>query len=225
MQCAKHQVAGFRRRQRQSDGLEVAHFAHQDHVRILTQRGTQRVVERQGVGTDLALVDQAFLGFVHEFDRVLHREDVAVLVFIDVVDHRRQRGRLARAGRPCHKHDTARLVGNVAEALGRVEFLKRQDLRGNRPHHGASAAVLYEGVDAEAGEVGDREREVALQVFLVGLALAVVHDVVDHAVHFGMIHRRQVDAANIAMDANHGRQAGRKMQVGRLVLDHEREEL
>ena len=48
---------------------------------------------------DLALVDQALLGLVHELDRILDREDVAVLGFVEVVDHRRQRGGLARASR------------------------------------------------------------------------------------------------------------------------------
>ncbi|KAG1253851.1 hypothetical protein G6F66_015081 [Rhizopus arrhizus] len=54
------------------------------------------------VAVRFALVDQALLRGVHEFDRVLDGEDVAVFVLVDVVDHRRQRGRLARAaaGRP-----------------------------------------------------------------------------------------------------------------------------
>jgi hypothetical protein len=70
-----------------------------------------------------------------------------------------------------HQHDAARLVGDLGEDLRRVQFLERQHLGGNGPQHGAGAAVLVEGVDAEARQVGDREREVALEVLLVGLAL------------------------------------------------------
>ena len=50
------------------------------------------------VHADLALADQAALALVHELDRVLDREDVALHAAVDVVDHRRERRRLARAG-------------------------------------------------------------------------------------------------------------------------------
>src|SRR5690606_19070346 len=56
------------------------------------------------------------------------------------------------------------------------------------------------------------------------LALGVVHDVVHHRVHILVLERRQVDAAYVAMDADHGRQAGRQVKVGSLVLDREGEQ-
>ncbi len=83
---------------------------------------------------------------------------------------------------------------------------------------------LVEGVDAEAGDAGDFEGEVGLQEFFVILALLVVHDVVNEAVDFLVLQRRQVDAANVAVDADHGGQAGGKVQVGGTVLGREREQ-
>ena len=208
VQGAEHEVAGFRRRQRQANGLQIAHLADQDHVRILAQGRAQCVVERKRMRTDFALIDQALLRFMHEFDRVLDRQNVAVLVFIDMIDHRRQGGRLAGPGRPGNQNDAARLVGDVAETLGRVQFLKRQDFRGNGPHHRAGAAVLHEGIDPETCQIGNRERKIAFEILLVCLALTIVHDVVDHAVHLGMIHRRQVDASYVTVHPDHRRQAG-----------------
>ena len=79
----------------QADGFQVAHFAHQDSIRILAQRRFQRGGEGERHRPHLALVDQTLLGFVHEFDRVFHREDVAVLALVEVVHHGRQRGGLA----------------------------------------------------------------------------------------------------------------------------------
>jgi hypothetical protein len=143
---------------------------------------------------------------VHELDRVLDREDVAVLVLVDVVDHRGKGGRLPRAGRPGHKHQAAWLVGDLGEALRGLEILEREDLRRDGTHHRCGAALLHERVDAEAREVRHREGEVALQVLLVELALTVVHDVVDHRVHFLVLHRGHVDPADIAVHADHGRQ-------------------
>ena len=77
VQRTEHQVAGLGGGQRQADGFQVAHLAHQDDVRVFAQCRAQRVGEAQRVRPDLALVDQALLAFVHELDRILDREDVA----------------------------------------------------------------------------------------------------------------------------------------------------
>ena len=95
VQCAKYQMASFRRCHRKTYGFQVAHFADEDHVGVFTQRGAQGVVERQGVAAYFALVDQALLGFVHKFDRVFHGQNMALFLFVDVIDHRRQCGGFA----------------------------------------------------------------------------------------------------------------------------------
>ena len=76
VQGGEHQVAGLRRGDRGADRLEVAHLADEDHVRVLAQRGLQRVGEAGGVGAELALVDDALLVLVQELDRILDRHDV-----------------------------------------------------------------------------------------------------------------------------------------------------
>ena len=69
---------------------------------------------------------------------------------------------------PGDQHQAARLVGDLGEDLrARSARSSDEDLRGDGPQHRAGAAVLVEGVDAEARQVRDREREVALEVFLV----------------------------------------------------------
>jgi len=45
-------VAGFSRVERRANGFQVAHFADQDHVRILTQTGAQGR-PNEGVSTSL----------------------------------------------------------------------------------------------------------------------------------------------------------------------------
>ena len=41
---------------------------------------------------------------MHEFDRVLDRDDVVLPLQIRIIHHRRQGGRFARTGRPGNKH-------------------------------------------------------------------------------------------------------------------------
>src|SRR6267378_1205395 len=221
MQRAEHEVSGFGAGQREADGLEIAHFAHEDHVRVLAQGAAQGIGERQRVRSDLALVDQALFRLVHEFDRVLDGEDVALLVFVELVDHGGERRGLARARGPGHQDDAARLIDDLGEDLGCPEFFERQDLRGDRAHHRRRPAVLHEGVDAKARKARYREGEIALEIFLVVLPLPVVHDVVDHPVHVLVLHRRQVDAADVAVHADHRGQSRGQVQVGGLVLDDE----
>ena len=71
---------------------------------------------------------------------------------------------------------------------------------------------------------GISKREVDLEELLVVAALLVRHDVVDQRVHLLVVERRDVDAADVAVDPDHRRQAGRQMQVGGLVLDRKRQQ-
>ncbi len=73
---------------------------------------------------------------------------------------------------------------DVLENRRRTEVVERQYLRRNRAKHGRAAAVLIERVDTEPRELRDLEREVGLVELLEVLPLFVVHDVIDHTVHF-----------------------------------------
>ena len=88
MQGPEDEVARLGRLQRDGDGLQVSHLADEHDVRVLAERGAQRVLEAPRVGADLALVHQALLVRVHELDRILDGDEVVRAVAIDVVDHR-----------------------------------------------------------------------------------------------------------------------------------------
>ena len=66
-------------------------------------RAAQRAMVRLRVEPDLALVDDRVLVAVQELDRVLDRDDVDAELLVAVIDHRRERRRLARAGRADHR--------------------------------------------------------------------------------------------------------------------------
>ena len=132
MQRAESQVAGFGDAQRRLDGFEVAHFADQHHVRVFTKRGAQSVGKALGVGVQFALVDHAVLVHVHELDRVLDGEDVFVALGVDLVDHGRQRRRLARSGRPGDQHQPARPVAQLADHRRQAQLIEGLDLQRNQ---------------------------------------------------------------------------------------------
>ena len=146
------------------DGLLVAHLADQDHVGVLAQDAAHRAGEALGVGADLALVDDRALVAVQVLDRVLERDDVPRAGRVDVVDHRRERRRLARAGGAGQQDDPARLLGELADHLGQAEVVDRPHLVGDRAADDRDVAALAEGVDAEARHALELVGEVGLAV-------------------------------------------------------------
>ena len=160
------EVAGLGGGQRRRDRLEVAHLADEDHVGVLTERGLEAEREALRVVPDLALVDDAALVPVQELDRVLDREDVLLAAAVDLVDHRRERGRLARAGRPGHEHEAARLLDELVDDRRQAELLDRLDLGRDQTECGADRGALHVGVDPEAAVRRHRVREVDLPLLL-----------------------------------------------------------
>jgi hypothetical protein len=61
---------------RNGNGVQVAHLAHQNHVGIFTQGGAQAVGKAHGVAAHLALVDHAFLVLVQILNGVLQGDNV-----------------------------------------------------------------------------------------------------------------------------------------------------
>ena len=98
---------------------------------------------------------------------------------VDVVDHRRQRRGLARAGRAGDEDDPALLLGQAGDDLRQAELLDRADFEGDRAADDRDRAALFEGVDAEAGEAGDRVGEVGLARLLELGQRAHLGDVVE----------------------------------------------
>ncbi|VVN23161.1 hypothetical protein PS681_04439 [Pseudomonas fluorescens] len=142
-------------------------------------------------------------------------------VGVEVIDHRRQCGRFARASRPGDQHQPARGIGDLAEDVAHGEVFHAQHLRRNRTKHRPGATVLVKGVNPKARDTGDFEGKVGFQMFLEVDTLGVVHDVVDQFVHLLVIQRRQIDPPHIAIDADHRRQTGRQVQVGSALFGAE----
>ena len=118
-------MARLRRLERDVERELVADLADEDDVRILTERGAQRVGERAGVDADLALADARLVVLVEELDRVLDRDDVERLRPVEVTDHRGERRALAVAGRADDEHEAAILLGEHRARRRAAEILER----------------------------------------------------------------------------------------------------
>src|SRR5215813_4249240 len=173
------------------------------------------------VEAELALVHQTLLRLVDELDRVLDREDVALEVFVEIIDHSSERRRFARARRTGDEDQSLFLVAELLKNRRHPELLERQDLGRNRTKYGAFALPLHENVDAEARDVAKLEREVDLERRLEGLPQGVVHEVVDHRVDLFLGQRFVFELLQVAVNAEHRRLAGTQVAVRGTLLDAE----
>lgn len=172
MQRAKYQVAGFGGADGRLDRFQVAHFTDENHVRIHTQRAAQGFGEARHVDADFALREHRLLVRVVILDRVFDRDDVAVEVTVDVVQHCRQRRRLARARRPGDEEQPARTAAQRLHNRWQADLVEAQNLRRDQSQHHRDVALLAKNRDAEAALVAEREAEVGSALFLQFLLIA-----------------------------------------------------
>ena len=132
MQGGEDQMARLGRDQRRLDGGQGAHFANQDHIRVLPEDGLQAVGVGAGILTHLTLVDDALVGGIDVLDGIFQRDDVLALGMIDLVQQAGQSGGLAGAG----------LAGDQDDAL--LEFREIRDLRRKSPNTPLSKSLRFE---------------------------------------------------------------------------------
>ena len=138
-----------------------------------------------------------------------------------MVDHRRQRRRLAVAGRAHHQDQAAPQHHEVFQLLGHAEFVERGHLRRDVTQHHRDIAALVEHVHPEPAEARLRDREVDLELTSERVEQVFVHQLdrrlFDHlGRHLELVHRH-----DLAVDLDLGRRERRKEQVGGLLLDHQ----
>ena len=170
-----------------------------------------------------ALVDQAALVLVHELDRVLDRDDVVAARAIDVIDHRAQRRRLARPGRPGDEHQPLVQVAQVEHRRREAELLGRQDLRRDDAEDGAGSLAIEEQVGAEAGESLDLVGEVGVVAARELVLVRLRNDGIEERDHFRRRDRPGVglERLDLAVLADERRHVRRQVEVGCLRIDHQ----
>src|SRR5882724_2954285 len=179
MQRSEDEVTGLRSGERGRDRLEVAHLAHEDHVGVLAESGTQSLAEARCIGPDLALVDDAAFVAVQKLDRVLDREDVLRAVPVDLVDDGGERRRLTGAGRAGDEDEATWLLGQLVQGRRDAELLQGLDLGGDKPKSRPDRLPLEIDVDTEARQAGNRVREIELPLDLEILLLLAREDAVE----------------------------------------------
>jgi hypothetical protein len=212
-------VTGLGRPDRRLDRLQVPHLAHEDHVRVLAQHAAERLGEAGHVHADLALVDDRLLVVVVVLDRILDGDDVPVEVHVDVVDHRRQGGGLARAGRPGDDEQPAGPANEFTADRRQPDLLEGQQLVGNEPQGDRDIAALAEDGHAEAGLGPVGKSEVTAALFLELLLGPLGGDGLHQGHAVVGVEDLGVQVPQRAVETQRGLAPGAQVQVGRALAN------
>ena len=177
--------------------------------------------ERLGVQADFAMVDQAALALVDEFDRVFDRDDVILARLVRVIHDRRQRRGLAAAGRAGDEDESLVQLGELFHDRRQAQLFGREDLRGNLAEDRGNAVLLVEEVGAETGHAGNFVAEVDVAGFFEDLDLVLRRDLVEHRLERVVLQRRVTDSLHFAANAHDGLRARSQVQVRGPDLHHE----
>ena len=161
VQCAHDQMAGFRGGHADLDGFAVAHFADENDLGSLAQRGAQSGGEGAEVVAHFALVESRLLLRMHEFDGIFERDDVDRLGLVQFVQQGRQRCRLTGAGRAGDQHQPGFFLCNRVENRRQIELIDAWNVGRQFPQNDRVIAALGEDIDAEARLLAKRVGAVA----------------------------------------------------------------
>jgi hypothetical protein len=145
-------------------------------------------------------------------------------VAVPVIDHCRQRGRLARARRTGDQHQAAFFHHQVEQHRREPQRLERRHAAAHVPDDQRNRAPLPEDVDTEVADGAVEIREVHFQLVFEFARLLLAHQLVGDAANGLDIHRLGRDRRDDAVDLDVYRRAARDEQVGGLFLRHQLEQ-
>jgi hypothetical protein len=153
-----------------SGNESVTHLADHDHIGVVAQRVAQGGLERRRVGADLSLGDGALGVGEEELDGILDRHDVHETGIGDHPHQRRQRRRLAGAGRAGDENQSLRQVYHLAQHRRQAPVVEGREIERHPAEDRGSCPALLEDGRAEPGDpryaVAEVHRLVLFQVLL-----------------------------------------------------------
>ncbi len=144
---------------------------------------------------------------------------------VHLVDHRRQRGGLARSRHPGHQHQPARPERDGVQDRWEVELRDRPHLGAHGTEGEGKRAALLEGIHAEPSHALESDREIHIAQLLELLLVARRHHLLGDSLEIGGGQRGMCDGDQVPMHAEHRWPTELEMQIGATLLLQGDEEL
>jgi hypothetical protein len=137
-----------------------------------------------------------------------------------VIDHRRQSRGFPRARYPRNQHQTARPEGDLLQYRRQMELSHRLYFIGNGPERKGQGAPLLVDVGPEPAHTGHSDGEVRLFPFREFLHLPRCHDLLGEQLQIFGLHRRHLQAMELAIEPDRRGTAHLEQEVRCVFLDH-----
>ena len=220
MDRRKHHVARIGSGQGNLHRFQVTNFAHQKHIRVLTERRTQGVRIRKRIHANFTLRNNGLVIAVKVFNRVFDRNDIHRFVLIDVIEHGGQCRRLTRTSSTCNQHETALGQRHVANHIGQMQVFESRNLRLDMTNHDCNRSTLAEHVHTETTHVAGTHGKVTFLVRFKALFLVAVHDIIQEGIHHHGIDSDIKRTLQRTVDTIDRRNPYAQMQVRRIAVHH-----
>ena len=216
-------MAGFGGGDGDAHRVGVAHFADDNDVRCLAQRGSQRRRKIGRVGADFDLLDNTAHVLVLVLDRIFDDDDVARLAAIDVVDERGHRRRFTRSGGTADQHQATRHMSKLLNRWRKPKLFELRHTRRQHANRGGRSSLLAMKIDAEPPGAGDAIRRIGDLTFAILLQGVARQCGNDRRFDLRPIEQAGLDLAYFPVDAHARRRAGDEQQVAGATLNDHRE--
>ena len=128
MQGRQNQMSGLCCRNRCTDRLIIPHLTYENNIRILPECGMQCLLKGRYIFTNLPLMDHGLSMIINVFDRIFNSYYMFCLIFIHIIDHGCQCGRLTASCRACDQDQSAWLIDQLPHCLWNLQLIKGRDL-------------------------------------------------------------------------------------------------
>src|SRR2546423_6415992 len=221
MEGSENEVTSCGRGQGQLNRLQIAQFADEQNVGVFTQCSAEGVGKRAGMNTDLAVLHEAVLAAMHEFNRILHRDDVVVPLEVGEVHHGGKGGGFSRAGGAGNQNETFLQKGEFFQYRRQSQIVDRQYLRWNQTKDRGNPVFLLEEIGAITGDARHFVAKVNIEILFENFDLGLRRDLINHGFKFLVFEGWIIHPDEVGVDPQHRRIIGGKVEVGRLLFRHQ----
>lgn len=94
MKCRYDKMSGLSKSKNRRYRLLISHLSYDEDIWIFTHRITYCLIKSRNMSSYLFLMDETFIIFYDVFDRIFDRDDMFMVIFIEIIYHRHKCGRL-----------------------------------------------------------------------------------------------------------------------------------
>src|SRR5437588_1243323 len=168
----------------------------------------------------LSLADKAILVFVNKFDWILNSNNVRLLLTVNCVNQRCQRGALAGAGGTGYRNQALGSIDQTRKLFRKIQLADGLDCLRNQTKGRRDAMSMHKNINAEAANSSQRITQIQIPVFDEYLPLFLGENFKNQTLATLGGHSAIALLHHLTIDSHERRRARGQVQVRSTLLFH-----